>query len=73
MMFVSGLMGPYMSPIPANASMAMLFSFFVAVIITPWLLYRIARPAFEGGAAPARACRRSARWGGFIAASRGRC
>ncbi|MBW7849419.1 MAG: efflux RND transporter permease subunit [Rhodospirillales bacterium] len=42
MMFVSGLMGPYMSPIPANASSAMLFSFFVAVIITPWLLYRIA-------------------------------
>jgi multidrug efflux pump subunit AcrB len=43
MMFVSGLMGPYMSPIPANASMAMLFSFFVAVSITPWLLYHIAR------------------------------
>lgn len=42
MMFVSGLMGPYMSPIPANASMAMIFSFFVAVVITPWLLYRIA-------------------------------
>jgi multidrug efflux pump subunit AcrB len=48
MMFVSGLMGPYMSPIPANASMAMLFSFFVAVIITPWLLHRIARRRFEG-------------------------
>ena len=42
MMFVSGLMGPYMSPIPANASMAMLFSFFVAVTITPWLLMQIA-------------------------------
>ncbi|HFD16162.1 MAG TPA: efflux RND transporter permease subunit, partial [Rhodospirillales bacterium] len=37
MMFVSGLMGPYMAPIPANASFAMLFSFFVAVIIAPWL------------------------------------
>jgi len=43
MMFVSGLMGPYMSPIPANASMAMLFSFVVAVTIAPWLLYRISR------------------------------
>ncbi len=43
MMFVSGLMGPYMSPIPANASMAMIFSFFVAVTITPWLLFRIGR------------------------------
>ena len=47
MMFVSGLMGPYMSPIPANASMAMLFSFFVAVTVTPWLLLRIARRRFE--------------------------
>ena len=41
MMFVSGMMGPYMSPIPANASAAMLFSFFVAVILTPWLMIRI--------------------------------
>jgi multidrug efflux pump subunit AcrB len=51
MMFVSGMMGPYMSPIPANASFAMIFSFFVAVIITPWLLYRIARRRFESGGA----------------------
>ena len=43
MMFVSGLMGPYMSPIPANASIAMLFSFFIAVTVTPWLLLRFAR------------------------------
>ncbi len=43
MMFVSGLMGPYMSPIPANASTAMLFSFFVAVTIAPWLLCHISR------------------------------
>ena len=42
MMFVSGMMGPYMSPIPANASIAMLFSFFVAVTVTPWLLSRFA-------------------------------
>ena len=41
MLFVSGLMGPYMSPIPANASAAMVLSFFVAVIITPWLMLRI--------------------------------
>ncbi len=47
MMFVSGLMGPYMSPIPANASMAMLFSFFVAVVVTPWLLLKIAGRHFE--------------------------
>ncbi|RTL72831.1 MAG: efflux RND transporter permease subunit [Hyphomicrobiales bacterium] len=40
MLFVSGLMGPYMSPIPANASSAMILSFFVAVIVTPWLMLR---------------------------------
>ncbi|MHA6644505.1 efflux RND transporter permease subunit [Mesorhizobium sp. A623] len=40
MLFVSGMMGPYMSPIPANASAAMLFSFFVAVIVTPWLMMK---------------------------------
>src|SRR5206468_5433983 len=43
MLFVSGLMGPYMSPIPANASAAMIFSFFVAVILTPWLMLRLGR------------------------------
>lgn len=42
MLFVSGLMGPYMAPIPVNASAAMVFSFFVAVILTPWLMMRIA-------------------------------
>ncbi len=38
MLFVSGMMGPYMSPIPANASAAMIVSFFVAVMVTPWLM-----------------------------------
>jgi multidrug efflux pump subunit AcrB len=42
MLFVSGLMGPYMAPIPVNASAAMLFSFVVAVVIAPWLLLKIA-------------------------------
>ncbi|MDP1595968.1 MAG: efflux RND transporter permease subunit [Methylotenera sp.] len=37
MAFVTGLMGPYMSPIPINASMGMLISLAVAFIITPWL------------------------------------
>ncbi|MCW2248858.1 multidrug efflux pump subunit AcrB [Azospirillum fermentarium] len=41
MMFVSGMMGPYMSPIPANASAAMLFSFFVAMVLTPWLMVKL--------------------------------
>jgi len=42
MLFVSGMMGPYMSPIPANASAAMIFSFFVAVMVTPWLMLKVA-------------------------------
>jgi multidrug efflux pump subunit AcrB len=42
MLFVSGLMGPYMAPIPANASAAMLFSFFIAVVVAPWLMLKIA-------------------------------
>ena len=37
MAFVSGLMGPYMSPIPINASMGMLISLAVAFTVTPWL------------------------------------
>jgi multidrug efflux pump subunit AcrB len=41
MLFVSGLMGPYMAPIPANASAAMLFSFFVAMVVAPWLLCKL--------------------------------
>jgi len=43
MAFVSGLMGPYMSPMPIGASMAMIFSLIVALMITPWLAYRLLR------------------------------
>ncbi|MCZ7562831.1 MAG: efflux RND transporter permease subunit [Burkholderiales bacterium] len=37
MAFVTGLMGPYMSPIPINASIGMLISLAIAFIVTPWL------------------------------------
>ena len=40
MAFVSGMMGPYMSPMPIGASIAMLLSLFVALTITPYLGYR---------------------------------
>ncbi len=50
MMFVSGLMGPYMAPIPANASAAMIFSFFVAVIVAPWLMLKVAPKNEDGDA-----------------------
>jgi multidrug efflux pump subunit AcrB len=49
MLFVSGMMGPYMAPIPANASAAMLFSFFVAMVVAPWLMLKLA-PRVSGGA-----------------------
>jgi multidrug efflux pump subunit AcrB len=73
MLFVSGLMGPYMAPIPINASAAMIFSFFVAVIIAPWLMTRLARGApakhREGEGALGRLYRAVAR---PVIASRGR-
>jgi multidrug efflux pump subunit AcrB len=48
MLFVSGLMGPYMSPIPSNASAAMIFSFFVAVTVTPWLMLKFGKGGGHG-------------------------
>jgi multidrug efflux pump subunit AcrB len=43
MAFVTGLMGPYMSPIPINASMGMLISLAVAYVLTPWMTYKMLR------------------------------
>ncbi|MEE4273448.1 MAG: efflux RND transporter permease subunit [Thermoanaerobaculales bacterium] len=45
--FVRGLMGPYMRPIPINASAAMLFSLGVAFTISPWLAYRLFKKEAE--------------------------
>src|SRR5574343_628714 len=41
MAFVTGLMGPYMSPIPINSSMGMAISLAVAFVVTPWLAARL--------------------------------
>ncbi len=41
MAFVTGLMGPYMSPIPINASLGMLISLAIAFTVTPWLALRL--------------------------------
>ena len=41
MAFVSGMMGPYMRPIPVGASFAMLASLAVAFVVTPYLAYRL--------------------------------
>ena len=53
MAFVSGLMGPYMSPIPINASMGMLLSLAIAFVVTPWLS-RLWLKAPHAGADPAK-------------------
>jgi multidrug efflux pump subunit AcrB len=54
MAFVSGLMEPYMSPIPINASMGMLLSLAIAFVVTPWLarLWMKHLPAQAHDAAP---------------------
>jgi multidrug efflux pump subunit AcrB len=49
MAFVTGLMGPYMSPIPINASLGMLISLLVALIVTPWLAAKLLRPQAHDG------------------------
>ena len=43
MAFVSGLMGPYMRPIPIGSSAAMLFSLMVAFAVTPWAALKVLR------------------------------
>ncbi|HHJ13386.1 MAG TPA: efflux RND transporter permease subunit [Gammaproteobacteria bacterium] len=51
MAFVTGLMGPYMSPIPINASLGMLISLAVALVFTPWMSLRMMRAHTPGAAA----------------------
>ena len=48
MAFVSGLMGPYMSPIPINASIGMLISLAIAFIVTPWLALKLIKQTAHG-------------------------
>jgi multidrug efflux pump subunit AcrB len=43
---VGGLMGPYMSPMPIGASVAMIFSLIVALMIAPWFAYRLLRKSY---------------------------
>ncbi|MEQ1600796.1 MAG: efflux RND transporter permease subunit [Methylophilaceae bacterium] len=50
MAFVSGLMGPYMSPIPINASMGMLISLAIAFTVTPWLCLHWLKPTHHESA-----------------------
>ena len=49
--FVGGLMGPYMRPIPVGASMAMLFSLLIALIVTPYYAFRFMKGESHFGSA----------------------
>ncbi len=51
MAFVSGMMGPYMKPMPINASIAMLFSLFFAFTAAPWTVWMIYHNSAVGGTA----------------------
>jgi multidrug efflux pump subunit AcrB len=53
MAFVSGLMGPYMSPIPINSSMGMALSLAIAFVVTPWLAARLMKASGHGAVAHA--------------------
>ncbi len=44
MAFVSGLMGPYMSPILINSSLGMALSLAIAFTVTPWLALKLMKP-----------------------------
>jgi len=48
--FVGGLMGPYMRPIPIGASAAMIFSLFIAFVISPWASLRFLKGEASHGA-----------------------
>ncbi|WP_349815913.1 efflux RND transporter permease subunit [Curvibacter sp. CHRR-16] len=50
MAFVTGLMGPYMGPIPINSSLGMALSLAIAFTVTPWLALRLMK---EHGPHPA--------------------
>jgi len=50
MAFVTGLMGPYMSPIPINSSLGMALSLVIAFTVTPWLALKLMKrhPLHQG-------------------------
>ena len=57
MAFVSGLMGPYMSPIPINSSLGMAISLAIAFTVTPWLALKLMQHHHASHAAPHKTSR----------------
>jgi len=52
MFFVTGMMGPYMRPMPVNVPLAMLMSLVVAFTVTPWATYHLLKPEYGKEAKP---------------------
>jgi multidrug efflux pump subunit AcrB len=63
MAFVSGLMGPYMSPIPINASLGMAISLAIAFTVTPWLALKLMKHGQHGAAGQGDAAHAQAQTG----------
>ncbi|MDD3784433.1 MAG: efflux RND transporter permease subunit [Hydrogenophaga sp.] len=57
MAFVTGLMGPYMGPIPINASMGMAISLAIAFTVTPWLALKLTKTGHHADHGPGRLTR----------------
>jgi multidrug efflux pump subunit AcrB len=47
MLFITGMMGPYMAPMALNVPVAMLMSLLVAFTITPWLSLHMLKKEYE--------------------------
>jgi len=47
LIFISGMMGPYMSPMPFNVPIAMLLSLFIAFTVTPWATYHMLKGEYK--------------------------
>ncbi len=47
MLFITGMMGPYMAPMALNVPVSMLLSMLVAFTITPWLSFLLLRRHFS--------------------------
>ena len=59
MLFVTGMMGPYMRPMPFNVPLAMLVSLLVAFTVTPWAAYQLLRHEYDEAHAGSRGGRRA--------------
>ncbi|MBA4187318.1 MAG: AcrB/AcrD/AcrF family protein [Planctomycetaceae bacterium] len=49
MMFITGMMGPYMRPMALNVPVAMFMSMVVAFTVTPWLSYQVLKGVYDKG------------------------